>query len=90
MHYLDYVVHCRHEPYDTYIGRPSKWGNPFYIGKDGTRKECIQKYREYLLKNEKLMASLHELKGKRLGCYCSPDECHGDVLAELANKEKQE
>lgn len=40
------VVHCKREPYDVYIGRPSKWGNPFVIEKDGTRKEVIEKYKE--------------------------------------------
>ena len=71
----------------VYIGRPSKWGNPFIIGKDGTRKEVIEKYRTYLLNNKKLMNSLHELKGKNLVCWCSPFICHGDILLELANKE---
>jgi len=80
------VVHCKKSPYDVYIGRPSKWGNPFSIGKDGTRKEVIEKYREYLLHNEELMKSLPELKGKVLGCWCAPLACHGEVLAELANK----
>lgn len=81
------VVHCKREPYDVYIGRPSKWGNPFVIEKDGTRKEVIEKYKEWLLQQKDLMDSLHELKGKNLGCWCSPQACHGDVLSELANKE---
>lgn len=42
------VVHCKKEPYDVYIGRPSKWGNPFVIGKDGTREEVIAKYAEWI------------------------------------------
>jgi len=77
------VVHCKKAPFDIYIGRPSKWGNPFIIGKDGTREEVIEKYLEYILGNDKLMAALPELKGKRLGCWCKPLACHGDVLAEL-------
>ena len=81
------LVHCKREPYDVYIGRPSKWGNPFVIEKDGTRKEVIEKYKEWLLQQKDLMDSLHELKGKNLGCWCSPQACHGDVLSELANKE---
>lgn len=72
-------------PY-IYIGRPSKWGNPFKIGKDGSRKECIEKYRQYILGNPKLLKDLVELKGKVLGCYCKPQECHGDVLIELIDK----
>lgn len=77
------VVHCRMQPFDVYIGRPSEWGNPFEIGKDGTRKQVIAKYREYLLGRPELLAMLPLLKGKRLGCWCAPRACHGDVLAEL-------
>ena len=77
------VVHCKREPYDVYIGRPSKWGNPFIIGKDGTRAEVIEKYREWVRSRPELMAALPELSGKTLGCWCAPKECHGDILAEL-------
>ena len=81
------VVHCKKEPFDVYIGRPSKWGNPFKIGKDGSREEVIQKYRHWILANPVLVAQLTtELKGKRLGCWCKPYACHGDVLAELADE----
>lgn len=78
------------EPYDVYIGRwhpkvqiQSKWANPFKIGRDGSREEVIRKYREYLLANPKLLAELPELKDKTLGCWCSPQACHGDVLLQL-------
>lgn len=80
---MNKVVHCKKEPYDIYIGRPSKWGNPFIIGKDGTREEVIQKYKEWVLSKPDLLSSLSELKGKVLGCWCSPLACHGDVLIEL-------
>lgn len=80
-----FVVHCKKHPYDIYIGRPSKWGNPFEIGKDGTRKEVIEKYEKWLRSNQKLMNDLHELRGKVLGCWCKPHACHGDVLVRLAN-----
>lgn len=45
------IVHCKKEPYDIYIGRPGKWGNPFTIGKDGTREEVIVKYEEWIRNN---------------------------------------
>jgi len=77
------IVHCKKEPYDIYIGRPSKWGNPYKIGRDGTRKECLEKYKEYVLSNAFLMGCLHELKNKTLGCWCKPKACHGDVLIEI-------
>jgi hypothetical protein len=80
------VVHCRKTKYDIYIGRPSKWGNPFEIGKDGTREDVIKKYEEWIMTQPKLLADLPELKGKVLACWCSPAACHGDVLSRLANK----
>ena len=82
------VVHCKKEPFDVYIGRPSKWGNPFVIGKDGSREEVIKKYELYVLGTPDLMMSLHELQGKVLGCWCRPLPCHGDVLARLADSAK--
>ena len=72
-------------PGAVYIGRPGKWGNPFVIGKHGTRAAVVAKYRAYLLGNPALMAALPELHGKDLVCWCAPDACHGDVLVELAN-----
>ncbi len=84
------VIHCkRHKHGDNYvyIGRPSKWGNPFEIGKDGTREEVIAKYRDWIRTQPELMAALPELKGKTLGCWCAPQACHGDVLMELSELE---
>ena len=80
------VVHCKKQPYDVYIGRPSKWGNPFSIGVDGTREEVIAKYAAWIVKQPELMGALDELKGKVLGCWCKPRACHGDILVQLAEK----
>jgi hypothetical protein len=79
------VVHCKRAAHDVYIGRPSKWGNPFVIGRDGTREDVIAKYEAWLLEQPELLAALPELAGKTLGCWCAPRACHGDVLARLAN-----
>ena len=76
----DKVVHCKKDAYDVYIGRGSIWGNPFVIGKDGDRDQVIEKYRRYLLGREDLIEKLPELRGKVLGCFCKPKNCHGDVL----------
>jgi hypothetical protein len=77
------VVHCKRRKYDVYIGRGSVWGNPFKIGKHGTREEVIAKYEEYILSNSELLERLPELKGKVLGCWCAPRLCHGDILVRL-------
>jgi hypothetical protein len=66
-----------------YVGRPSPFGNPFEIGRDGTREEVIQKYREYFLANEFLKKLARDsLVGKTLCCFCAPLPCHADVIVE--------
>lgn len=74
----------------VYVGRPSKWGNLFVIGKDGTREEVIEKFRKALMHNDvfwsvKRWELRHELKGRDLVCWCAPKPCHADVLLEIAN-----
>lgn len=70
----------------VFIGRPSKWGNPFAIGKDGTRDDVITKYAVWLANNPQLMAEARaELRGKNLVCFCAPAPCHGHVLYGVAN-----
>ena len=85
-----FTVHNKYKstaPADAvYIGRPTKWGNPFVIGRDGTRQQVVQKYKDYILSNESLLSQIHELRGKDLVCFCAPQQCHGDVLIELANQ----
>lgn len=74
----------------VYIGRPSPWGNPFIIGKDGTREEVIEKYREYLISNTELVErAKRELSGKNLVCFCAPNACHGEILLRLVNEEER-
>jgi predicted RNA-binding Zn-ribbon protein involved in translation (DUF1610 family) len=73
-------------PNSVYIGRPSPWGNPFIMGRDGTRAEVIAKYRAWIAEQPDLLMRLHELIGKDLVCWCAPLPCHGDVLAELCGR----
>lgn len=77
------VVNLADSDYDVYIGRPSKWMNPFVKGTDGSRSEVIQKFEQYIRSKPELLAQIEELRGKRLGCYCAPKACHGDVLVRL-------
>ncbi len=79
------VVHCKKEPYDVYIGRPSKWGNPYSIGRHGTRQEVVNKYYAYIKNKPELLEALPELEGKILGCWCAPKLCHGHILIDLVN-----
>lgn len=80
------VVHCKRAVYDIYIGRPSTWGNPYVIGRDGSREEVIRKCRLHVLSRPDLLRALPELRGKVLGCWCAPQPCHGDMLACLADR----
>lgn len=68
----------------TYIGRGSRWGNPFKIGPDGTRDEVIAKYVKWY-KTSGLDAYLGEIRGRNLVCWCAPQRCHGNFLLARAN-----
>lgn len=87
-------------PDAIYVGRPSKWGNPFKLNdpllyglpKEEKRRLVINEYRKWLLGDPSLVRECgeppdpSELKGKDLVCWCTPLPCHADVLLELANK----
>ncbi|CAF1385473.1 unnamed protein product [Adineta ricciae] len=79
-----HVVHCRKSNYDVYIGRPSIWGNPFKIGRDGDKSERLRKYREWIMTQPELLErAKRELRGRTIACWCKPEACHGDILAEI-------
>jgi hypothetical protein len=91
------VVHCKREVYDVYIGRgrcprtgkTGRWGNPFRIGPDGDREEVIARYAEWLAGEVDIeritLDELAALDGKKLGCWCAPNACHGEVLEKAAS-----
>lgn len=68
----------------VYIGRPSQWGNPFTIQTHG-RVGAIDKFRYWILQQPDLIGLMPSLKDRTLICWCKPEACHGDVLAELAD-----
>ena len=74
-------------PDAVYVGRPTIFGNPFVIGRDGTRSEVIEKFRKYFY--ERLLSDPHfkeavlSLRGaSALVCWCAPESCHASVIAE--------
>lgn len=85
IHIRDAPANWRNDPEYVYIGRGSKWGNPFRITGTCDRRQSVFLYEERLLSSKHLLNSLHELQGKTLVCFCKPLECHGDVLARFAN-----
>lgn len=80
-------------PNTVVVHRPSKWGNPFKL-KEFSREESMKRYRYWLTHHKdglKLLASIEELRGKNLACFCKLDvACHGDILLEFANKQNGE
>ena len=93
------VVNIRRQECDVYIGRATAsavkghdgyFGNPFAIGRDGGREKVIELYREYFLNrleiDPEFARRIKELRGKRLGCFCKPEACHGDVIAEYLER----
>jgi len=89
------VVNLRHAELGdaVYVGRAmprrglaeSAFANPYRIGQDGDRAEVVAKYRSWLLGRQELLQRLHELRGRRLACWCSPEPCHADVLIALVD-----
>ena len=83
------------EPDDVYVGRPTKWGNPFThlpsestraIYQVETREQAVEAYENWIISHENLLNDLQELKGKNLVCWCHPKRCHAEVLLRLANE----
>lgn len=70
------------------VDRTTRWGNPFHIGRDGTRDDVIAKYRAWLwteLRARRIAVDdLAALHGCDLACWCAPQACHGDVLVAAA------
>lgn len=97
------VVHCKRAPFDVYIGRPGHFGNPFTHKplsdtkaefQTATVAEAIARYAEWVRTQPAVLARLPELRGKILGCWCTPRTltasdrpyvCHGQVLAAMAD-----
>jgi hypothetical protein len=78
----------------VYVGRPTKWGNPYKVGKcyslwltrkhiPFTNEDAVKAYRLHIQGREEEIKQ--ELRGKDLVCWCAPEPCHADVLLEIAN-----
>lgn len=68
----------------VYVGRPTKWGNPYRISRHSTRQNVIDAYRMHVAR-PRAAEIRAELRGKDLVCWCAPLPCHADVLLEIAN-----
>lgn len=88
------VVNIHKEHYDQYIGRAGKgkdgyFGNPFILQSNKLKGSTIERYRTYFINrlnnDPEFKRRIHELKGKTLGCFCKPNACHGDIIAEYLN-----
>ena len=86
------VVNLRKEAYDVYGARGSLLGNPYEIGRDGTREQVIERYKKwfgFLLKSQVFKRELEKCRGKKLGCFCKEEDkevaCHLDIVADYLN-----
>lgn len=80
-----------------YVGRPTKWGNPYLVGTQLasnrpplSAEDAMIAYGEAFSRLSKLRKlNIEELRGKNLACFCKLSEpCHADVLLEIANQGK--
>ena len=72
------------------VSRPSRWGNPYRVGIDGSREDCVLFFRMWLEETREgrtlAVLALDELRGHDLACWCRIGQpCHADVLLEVAN-----
>lgn len=89
----DLVLNCHtnRSRVEVYVGRPGPWGNPWGLSRERendpeARRAVIQRYDTWIRAQPFLQRQARrELAGKRLGCWCAPQPCHGDALATLAN-----
>lgn len=84
--------------YDVYIGRSGRgedgyFGNPFVIDKENSRETVLEKYKKYFdkkIENDPVfLKNVFGLKNKILGCFCKPQACHGDIIAEWLDKNNE-
>ncbi len=83
-------VHNKRDGYPpgaVYVGRPTKWGNPFRLFDEVHRPAVLEMYEEWLQTQPELRAAMKsELRGKDLVCWCTPKACHADVIFRIANE----
>jgi uncharacterized protein DUF4326 len=76
----------------VYVGRPTRYGNPYRVGVNMPAENCVRFYREWLEgkrhnANKPTAEDIAALRGKDLACWCRLDQpCHSDVLLEIANR----
>jgi hypothetical protein len=92
------VVNIYKEDFDVYIGRAGRgqdgyFGNPFRIGHGISREDAVKRFQRYFAdrieRDSEFKQRVLALHGKRLGCFCKPKACHGDVIADWLNKKEQ-
>jgi hypothetical protein len=80
------VVNMRTNAHDVAIDRSSPFGNPFHRDQHNDRNAVLALYRTYFYKRVEQDAEFKrrvlDLRGKRLGCHCSPQRCHGEIIVE--------
>lgn len=85
------VVNLKREKYNVYIGRPGKgedgyFGNPFDQYKRADNIALFHRYFYFRLNTDPVFRKgVEALKGKILGCFCKPLDCHGDVIQEYVD-----
>ena len=87
------VINLRKAKHTVYIGRPSIFGNPFIMSQYCNRAMSIEKYKKYINlelhkyytgQGSKVIEAIKKLPNNaKLGCYCKPLACHGDIIIQI-------
>jgi hypothetical protein len=74
----------------TLHGSDGSYGNPFIIGRDGTREDVIEKFEAFISSDAPKAKEMRKkiqsnLRGLTLACWCGDKPCHGTIIARIAN-----
>ena len=76
-------------PGTIYVGRPTRWGNPYRLTAERNREEALFLYRQWLKhvleNNPRFLDPLSQATA--LACWCKLTEaCHADILLEYIKR----
>lgn len=79
--------------FDGYFGNPIKTGylcklcDQYHERASSTIHCYTNAFYQRIYEDSEFVARVLALRGKRLGCFCAPNACHGDVIAKFLNEE---
>jgi hypothetical protein len=84
------IAWAKSERLDIRVDRKTLFGNPYEMPADGDRDYVCDCFRDfYVDRKPSILNAIPSLRGKVLLCWCFPERCHGETLAEKANDDQR-